>query len=569
MNYLHATNSKRFGRRNMVRLLVVTSCLAAPVGLEVAFSADAAKQPSVGITFKNGKVDLPAASGTPNAPSNVAVKLGPTPLPPPAGLPPFPAPSEVLASSAVLPPPAPPAGSAGTGTVKGGAALSLPAPAELSLQSVPAPELPKAGDSAPSLPSHSALELLATPETPLLPPLPAPSPQGKGADSASTSTELGNNALLPPPPLPASLTQSQGSNATPATDKVSEPIRIGLSDTTAKEPKGEKVTVKLGDSDSFPSTNAAQSTGPEKANLSDANSSNPSGTTNIRLSDATQSVGSGVAASGPMKYSLDDNGVIEHSTSSSKSAPMLQQRAPELVKPSRQSAAKVVAVPDVKDPTVASQAFNSQPADYRASATANSTGGPQVRVSVKDDSIHNARLNVPAPAANLNLPATNRNHAQNFGGGARTVVDTSTDRVHEIEVLGTYSIVMPAEITSVSAKNSGVCNVFHNGTTLTVVGSAAGKTAVEVHMAGGHRRLLTFKVSSSGTQSASPSKDIERVMQMVRQHFPTARVDFNQDPSGSITLKGYVQSESDARKILELVRKVCLVPVDDKINVMR
>ena len=141
------------------------------------------------------------------------------------------------------------------------------------------------------------------------------------------------------------------------------------------------------------------------------------------------------------------------------------------------------------------------------------------------------------------------------------------ERTYDIEVLGTYSLDPAAPVASVVARDPETCSVFHNGRMITVVGNKVGSTAIEIRGTDQSVRTVGVKVLPTGRLHAAPSTELDKVKGMIGQHFPTANLGFVQEPEGAIVVKGTVSSEADARKILELVRKLCLVPIKDQIKV--
>jgi predicted RNA binding protein with dsRBD fold (UPF0201 family) len=75
------------------------------------------------------------------------------------------------------------------------------------------------------------------------------------------------------------------------------------------------------------------------------------------------------------------------------------------------------------------------------------------------------------------------------------------------------------------------------------------------------------KVLSTGQQPATPKSDLDQVKEMIANLFPDANLLFTNQDSGGIEVRGTTKSEGEARKVLEIVRRICLVPVEDKVKV--
>ena len=101
-----------------------------------------------------------------------------------------------------------------------------------------------------------------------------------------------------------------------------------------------------------------------------------------------------------------------------------------------------------------------------------------------------------------------------------------------------------------------------------MVGKAEGNTKVAILSKDHQRRVVGVKVLPSGQQTATPKSNLDQVKEMIANLFPDANLTFSSLESGGIEVRGTTKSESEARKVLELVRRICLVPVDDKVKVL-
>jgi hypothetical protein len=140
------------------------------------------------------------------------------------------------------------------------------------------------------------------------------------------------------------------------------------------------------------------------------------------------------------------------------------------------------------------------------------------------------------------------------------------EKTYDVESQGTCAINTPFLVASTVSLNADVCTVFSNGNSITIAGVSAGNTRVAVASQTGETRLIEVNVLPVGQQFSRPESEIDQVKELVGKVFPDARVQIVSLPTGEVEIRGTTSTESDARKILELVRKVCLVPVHDRLK---
>ena len=291
---------------------------------------------------------------------------------------------------------------------------------------------------------------------------------------------------------------------------------------------------------------------------------------------------------GPVKFSLGDTGVKDFGVQGTNVAPPSLSRAPELVKPKRFSVSQTVVLArnsEFEDGTT--DTFPSEPAVQNVAL-------PKVREenivkqtasespSVAPQANENRETPLSHGMVSLTKPSKPKSTSErNFVGLASSsspagLEESNSDnwrtveveREYEIETLGTYSIDAPFEIARVETQNPECCGVFNNGRAITVVGKAEGNTKVAILSKDHQRRVVGVKVLPSGQQTATPKSNLDQVKEMIANLFPDANLTFSSLESGGIEVRGTTKSESEARKVLELVRRICLVPVDDKVKVL-
>lgn len=200
------------------------------------------------------------------------------------------------------------------------------------------------------------------------------------------------------------------------------------------------------------------------------------------------------------------------------------------------------------------------PKSVRASATA-STNNSVAVVPVKP-----AEPTIPARA----LPSPSKSAGVGDDSVLRQqALSVKPEKMYDIESRGTYAIDTPFSVASAISLDPNICTVFNNGNSIIIAGGTTGNTRVAIASHSGETRIIEVNVLPVGQQFSRPQSEIDQVKELIGQVFPDARVQIVSLPSGEVEVKGVTSTESDARKILELVRKVCLVPVHDRLKAGR
>lgn len=399
-----------------------------------------------------------------------------------------------------------------------------------------------------------------------LPPAPLPALPGV---LPSLTPEQPGNAALPKQALPA---VSSPSAAAPRTSGAVQ-VRLGAQQTEMSEP---------------PRMSATSPTAPAASTVSIAidpiQAAQVARQSTSLSGSSTQTT---AAPQGPVKFSLGDEGVVDLGVQRTLAPPTLIQRAPELVRPKKYSVAQIVTVAADADLTAepaltpvpkTGQPIASQPIETVTSQFVPAPLPPGVPSALptqartlpptaepKSPSLPiMASATLPAPPVASTAVASPAAPPVPAPKMARTV---NVENTYDIEVLGTYTIDPSLPVASVGAQDPEVCNVFHNGRMITVVGNKVGSTVIEIQGTDQSVRAIGVKVLPTGRLHASAPTELDKVKGMIAQHFPTAKLSFIQQPDGGIQVKGTATSEADARRILELIRKLCLVPIHDQIKV--
>lgn len=335
-------------------------------------------------------------------------------------------------------------------------------------------------------------------------------------------------------------------------------------------------------------------------------------------------------AAGPVKLSIGDSGIVDLGVQRPRQDTVVNSRAPELVKPRKYSVSQPVVLAQAAEFQSAENDSPLMPAPANQVATAPGAGSFTVanpNTASTDNRLSEASLpNVsqsenlqPKPMLNAvetRIPELPVAHASPLVSpkNARALASASTnnsvavvpvkpaeptgtaralpsqskaagigedsvlrqqalsskpEKIYDIESRGTYAIDTPFSVASAISLDSNICTVFNNGNSITIAGGTTGNTRVAIASQTGETRVIEVNVLPVGQQFSRPQSEIDQVKELIGQVFPDARVQIVSLPSGEVEVKGVTSSESDARKILELVRKVCLVPVHDRLKAGR
>ncbi|MFN7449566.1 MAG: hypothetical protein ACK5RF_14895 [Pirellula sp.] len=286
---------------------------------------------------------------------------------------------------------------------------------------------------------------------------------------------------------------------------------------------------------------------------------------------------------GPVKFNVADAGVKDFGFQGASVTPPSLSRAPELVKLKKYSVSQTVVLAhstDVSDEaSTASNRLEVLKPEVEGQnivrQTVSESRSDLPRETIQDKQFTSGLVSLSKP------PKPTNSTDRNFVGVANTANSTAresaspdawhgveVERDYDIEIMGTYSIDAPFEIARIEAQDPECCSVFNNGRSITVVGKNQGHTKVAIISKDQQRRVVGVKVLPTGRQQSTPKSDLEQVKEMISNLFPDANLTFSNLDSGSIEIRGTTNSEGEARKVLELVRRICLVPVEDKVKVL-
>jgi hypothetical protein len=385
----------------------------------------------------------------------------------------------------------------------------------------------------------------------------------------SASTALKQNATLPtmlPPGLPAAA--------------ASQPTTVGVSGLPSNAPTG-KVQMRLS-SEEPPKLPISVTSPKNEVVRLNITSEQP-----VPLAPPSQSTKKQAAVQkpeGPVKFNVGDAGVKDFGIQGTSITPPSLSRAPELVKPKKYSVSQTVVLarsteisdgssvqynrqevmpPEVHGQGVVKQTISDARSDFSNDTVSQENPMPSGLVSLTKPS-------KPRGSSDRNFLGLASNSMSNSSGtnGADVWRGAEVEREYDIEIMGTYSIDVPFEIARIETQDPECCGVFNNGRAITVVGKNQGHTKVAVISKDQQRRVVGVKVLPTGQQTSTPKSDLEQVKEMIANLFPDANLTFSNQDSGSIEIRGTTKSEGEARKVLELVRRICLVPIEDKVKVL-
>lgn len=147
----------------------------------------------------------------------------------------------------------------------------------------------------------------------------------------------------------------------------------------------------------------------------------------------------------------------------------------------------------------------------------------------------------------------------------------SPSAIIELESQSAKAMDIPSGIKAITVENEDVCRILHDAKSITLVGNRIGSTLVEIwtNEAEETPMLVRVNVSQPWQKSNSRPTDVRDVKNAVAQAFPKANINVFANSDGTLEVRGTTDSEASAKQILGIVRKICLVPVNDKVTVSR
>jgi hypothetical protein len=295
-------------------------------------------------------------------------------------------------------------------------------------------------------------------------------------------------------------------------------------------------------------------------------------------------------STGPVKLSFGDSGIVDLGIARPRQEPSLSPRIPELLRPERHSISQTVVLAQAAQLTGDGSDASDTIAGLSEARTFETAADSVVRTNQEmplSPLVPLERITPPTPMplsrtdettiAAQSAPETRVAEpsvpiAKELTDGATKAVSPAItqkpEQTYDVESQGTYSFDMPFDVEHVISQNNDVCMAFHSGRTVTVVGGKGGNTTITVVPKSGESRLVAVNVSA-GRQVARAQTELDKVKEMILTLYPDSKIQIQSLKTGELEIKGIVNSEAEAKKILELVRKICLVPVNDKLKALR
>ena len=135
-----------------------------------------------------------------------------------------------------------------------------------------------------------------------------------------------------------------------------------------------------------------------------------------------------------------------------------------------------------------------------------------------------------------------------------------TQAIRALQVTGT--------ISRLHVVDSSVCQVVCNANRLFIVGDQTGETTVEVQMGKSHKPMyVKVVVQRPWARGKAASVSLEQMQAIVTRLAPNADVTVQPTEEGRLIVKGFAENNQQAKKVLEAIRKMALVPVIDQVEI--
>ena len=153
-------------------------------------------------------------------------------------------------------------------------------------------------------------------------------------------------------------------------------------------------------------------------------------------------------------------------------------------------------------------------------------------------------------------------------GPLSKLIDSEAAESVMLETQGIRAVQVPGTISRLHVVDSSVCQVVCNGNRLFIVADQPGQTIIEANM-GKHQKPLLMKVvvERPWARGKSASVNLDQMQAIVSHLAPTAEITVQPSDEGSLIVTGFAQSNQQAKKVLEAIRKMVLVPVVDQVEV--
>lgn len=138
----------------------------------------------------------------------------------------------------------------------------------------------------------------------------------------------------------------------------------------------------------------------------------------------------------------------------------------------------------------------------------------------------------------------------------------------QIESQAASEILIDGNITKIAVGDESICRALASNGRIFVVAGQLGETTIEVHTStGGTPKLFQVQVVAPWQKANQGLSDIDQLRVAISNAVPEADIELQSQADGSLMVRGTVVSEEQAKRVLELTRKLMLVPVLDRVEV--
>lgn len=164
-----------------------------------------------------------------------------------------------------------------------------------------------------------------------------------------------------------------------------------------------------------------------------------------------------------------------------------------------------------------------------------------------------------AVVASADLPV------QPIGGGPAGEMDEAIR--FELSSRDTRVIPIDFPVREIIVRNEQVCRAMISNDMVHVVGLSVGESIVEVKPKDGSTsKYFQIKVQSPW-QHALGLANLDQLVHTIQPLSPTGILSVQAQADGSVVVRGKVDNQETAKRVMELTRKLILVPVIDKLEI--
>ena len=138
----------------------------------------------------------------------------------------------------------------------------------------------------------------------------------------------------------------------------------------------------------------------------------------------------------------------------------------------------------------------------------------------------------------------------------------------QIESQSMRALHVKGSISKIHIVDGSVCRVVANGSRLFLVGDQPGETVVEVTSDRSSKpTYVKVSVVKPWQVASKSSVGVDEIQGVISHLVPDAEIEVKPQADGTLIVKGMVDSNDQARKIIGSIRKMVLVPVVDALEV--